>query len=78
MIGRGVELDSLEAVTEKKMMSKLVSILNNVSHPLNDMLVERRSIFSQRLIPTRGFTERHRRQFLPVAIKPFNSSPLCR
>ncbi len=40
MIGGGVELDSLEAVTKKRMLSKLVSILNNVSQLLNDMLVE--------------------------------------
>ncbi len=63
VIGGGVELDSLEAVVEK-MLSKLVSIL-----PSTPMLVEKMSIFSQRLVPPRCYTERHRTSFLLVAIK---------
>ncbi len=48
VIGGGVELDSFEVVMEKRTLSKLVSILN-VSHPVHDMLVEKRRVFSQRL-----------------------------
>ncbi len=50
VIGGGAERDALEAVAEKRTLSKLVSILNNVSHPLHDMLLEKKSVFSQRLI----------------------------
>ena len=31
---------------EKKMLVKLVNMVNNISHPLHDMLVEMRSVFS--------------------------------
>ncbi len=51
VVGGGAELDSLEAVAEKRMLSKLVSMLNNISRPLHDMLVEKKSVLSQRLIP---------------------------
>lgn len=37
-----VVLDSLEAVMEERMLSKLVSVLNNVSQPPNNMLVEKK------------------------------------
>lgn len=69
-MGGGVELDCLEVVTEKRML--LVNILNNISHFLHDMLVEKRSVFSSR--PARCCTRRHRRSFLPVAIRFFHSS----
>ncbi|XP_062913008.1 uncharacterized protein LOC134350989 isoform X1 [Mobula hypostoma] len=70
----GMELDSLTVVSEKRMLSKLYAILVNVSHPLHNVLGGHRSTFSQRLIPPRCNTERHRKSFLPVAIKLYNSS----
>ena len=70
----GMELGSLTAVSERRMLSKLHSIMDNVSHPLHDVLVKKRSTFSARLIPPRCTTERHRKSFLPVAIRLFNSS----
>ncbi|XP_062868152.1 phospholipid-transporting ATPase IC [Trichomycterus rosablanca] len=70
----GVELDSLTTVSERRMLSKLKSIMDNTSHPLYNTLERRRSTFSQRLIPPKSTTERHRRSFLPVAIKLYNSS----
>lgn len=51
-----VRLDSLEAVKEMRMLPRLVSILN-ISQPLHDMLVKKRSVFCQRLIPPRCSTE---------------------
>ena len=70
----GVKLDSLTAVSERRMLRKLHVILNFDSHPLHNVLNERRSSFSERLIPPRCTTERHRKSFLPVAIKLYNSS----
>ena len=69
----GVELDSLMAVSEKRMLSKLHDILD-ISHPLHNILVKHRSTFSRRLIPLKCTTERHRKSFLPEAIGPHNSS----
>ena len=57
----GIEWDSLTAV-------------DSVSHPLHDILVRHRSTFSERLIPPKCMTERHRKSFLPVVIKLYSSS----
>ena len=70
----GVELDSLRTVSERRMLPKVHSILDNSSHPLHNTLVSLRSTFSDRLRHPRCTTERHRRSFLPVAIKLYNSS----
>ena len=70
----GLELGSLTTVTERRMLSKLHSIMDNVSHPLHDVVVQKRSTFSDRLIPPRCTTERHRKSFLPAVIRLFNSS----
>ncbi len=70
----GVKLDSLTEVSERRMLSKLHVILDNVSHPLHDVLVSYRSTFSTRLITPKCTTERHRKSFLPVAIGLNNSS----
>jgi len=55
----GLEFDSLEVVSERRMLSKLSSILDNDSHPLNNVLVRHRSTFSQRLIPPKCTTWNH-------------------
>jgi hypothetical protein len=70
----GVKLDSLSVVPERRMLSKLNVIVDNVSHPLYDLLLKHRSTFSARLILPKCTTERHRKSFLPVAIKLYNSS----
>ena len=70
----GVELDTLSAVSYRRMLSKVWAILQHVSHPLHNSLVEQRSTFSQRLIAPKCTTERHRKSFLPVAINLYNSS----
>ena len=70
----GVKLDSLTEVAERRILSKLHVILDNRSHPLHNVLVSYRSTFSMRLIPPRCTTERHRKSFLPVAIRLYNSS----
>ena len=68
----GVELDSLAVVSERRMLAKLHAILDSVSHLLHDVLVKQRSTFSGRLLLPKSTTERHRKSFLPVAIKLFN------
>uniref|UniRef100_A0AAX7SJH0 Reverse transcriptase domain-containing protein n=1 Tax=Astatotilapia calliptera TaxID=8154 RepID=A0AAX7SJH0_ASTCA len=45
----GMELDSLKVVSERRMLSKIKTMLDNTSHPLHDMLVSHRSSFSERL-----------------------------
>lgn len=50
----GLELNSLEAVAERRMMDKMNSILDNPSHPLSDELWQMGSTFSHQLIPPRS------------------------
>jgi len=69
----GVELESLVEVSERRMLSKLLSTMDNASHPLHATLESYQSIFSRRLILLRCTTKCHRRSFLPVAIKLYNS-----
>ena len=70
----GAELDTLTAVSDRKMLSKVWMILQHGSHPLHNALVKQRSTFSERLIAAKCTTEHHRKSFLPVAIKLYNSS----
>ncbi|KAK0142278.1 RNA-directed DNA polymerase from mobile element jockey [Merluccius polli] len=46
----GVELDTLTAVSDRRMLLKLRAILHYGSHPLHNALVIQRSSFSERLI----------------------------
>lgn len=64
----GVQLDSLTVLLERRMLSKVQAILDNNSHPINEVLDRLRSAFSQRLLAPRCSTERHRKSFLPVSI----------
>ena len=70
----GVQLDSLVEVSERRMLCKLHSILDNNAHLLHLVLTASRSTFSNRLIPPWCNTERLRKSFLPVAIRLYNSS----
>ncbi|KAF3693364.1 hypothetical protein EXN66_Car009040 [Channa argus] len=60
------------------MLSKLLSVLDNPSHPVHCVLAAQRRTFSHSLITVKCSTEPHRRFFLPVAIKLFNSSAFCK
>lgn len=55
----GAELDSLWQ-SERRILSKLQAIMDNDD---SDVLVNRRSTFSQRLIPPKCTTEHHRNSF---------------
>lgn len=56
------------------MLQKLRRILENTTHPLHQLLVQRRRTLTRRLRPPTWKTERYRRSFLPGAIKLYNSS----
>ena len=64
----GMACDSLMVLTERKMLTKLRMIFDSISHPLHDVQVRHKRTFSERLIPPKCMTERHRKIFLPVAI----------
>ncbi|TWW55969.1 hypothetical protein D4764_09G0010190 [Takifugu flavidus] len=63
----GCPLDSVEVVGNGRMMAKLSSMFNNMSHPLQDTLTALGSSFSERLLHPRCAKERYRRSFLPAA-----------
>lgn len=69
-----VKLDSLTVLSEKRMLHKIKVILDSVSNLLHNVLVRHRSSFSTKLIAPQCTTERHKKSFLPVAIKLYNSS----
>ena len=68
----GVELDTDSSA--QCQLSKVQAILLHGSHLLHKALVKQRSTFSKRLIAPKCTTERHRKSFLPVTIKLYNSS----
>ena len=49
----GEELDTLMTVAERRMLSKLQSILDNVPHPLYNTPAQQMSTFSGRLLSPR-------------------------
>ena len=46
----GTALESLELVVERRMLHKLLNIMENTTHPLHHILVRQQSVFSQRLL----------------------------
>ncbi|MEQ2189062.1 hypothetical protein GOODEAATRI_021336, partial [Goodea atripinnis] len=56
-------------MVEQRMMSKLLVIRDNASHPLYHILAEQSSSRSGRLISLRSCTERHKRSLLTTAIR---------
>ncbi|XP_054866081.1 uncharacterized protein LOC129348770 [Amphiprion ocellaris] len=67
-------LDSIEEVGERRMLSKLTSIMDNPSHPLHDTVGSLSSSFSSRLRHPPCKKERYRRSFIPSAIRLYNIS----
>ena len=70
----GSKLVTLEEVAEDRMLAKLLVIMDNVSHPLHETLDKLKSSFSSRLIHPRCLKERHRKSFLPGAVRLYNAS----
>lgn len=70
----GMKLDSLVKVNETKTVKKLLDIINNASHPLHSVIINQRSLFSQRLLLPSCRTNRLKNSFIPQAIRLYNSS----
>ncbi|KAK0135417.1 RNA-directed DNA polymerase from mobile element jockey [Merluccius polli] len=70
----GFKLVSLESVMERRMLNKLLTIMDNDQHPLYQTVDRQRSIFSHRLLQLRCRRDRYRKSFLPHAITLFNNS----
>ncbi len=60
---------SVEVVGERRMMAKLSSLMENMSHPMQDTLTTLGSSFSNRLLHLRCVKERYCRSFLPAAVR---------
>ena len=74
----GSALEPLELVVERRMLHKLLNILDNTSHPLHDVLVKQKSIFSWRLRQLSCKKDRFRKAFVPTTIALYNVSHLSR
>lgn len=70
----GAELDTLTSVAEKRFLRKILSILDNVHHPLHQTISRQRSSFRDRLLSLPCSIDRLRKLFVPQAIWLFNSS----
>ncbi len=64
-------LDPIEVMGERKMLSKLKSFINNISHPLHEFVVSLSSSFSNWLVHP-WCKESYHRSFLPIAVILFN------
>ncbi|KAK7158641.1 hypothetical protein R3I94_005089 [Phoxinus phoxinus] len=67
-------LDTIEEVGERRMLTRLASIMGNTSHPLHEIVSSLSSSFSCRLLHPQCKTERFRRSFIPVAVRLFNAT----
>ncbi|KAI3361742.1 hypothetical protein L3Q82_001955 [Scortum barcoo] len=56
----GTELDSLTSVAERRTLNRLLSIIDNPSHPLHSAISRQRSSFSDRLLSLSCSTDRLR------------------
>ena len=74
----GTSLEPLEVVVERRMLEKVLKIMDNETHPLHDLLTGQQSVFSQRLRQLPCTKERYRSSFVPTAISIYNKSRTCR
>ena len=70
----GVTLEPLELIVQKRMLHKLMKMMEDSSHPLHDTVIKQQSVFSERLLQVRCKTERYKRSFLPAAISLHNKT----
>ncbi|KAI4903416.1 hypothetical protein NFI96_026293, partial [Prochilodus magdalenae] len=59
----GLELESLTPLAERRALSKLLHIMDNVHHPLHSTIIRQRSSFSGRLLSQSCSTDRLRKSF---------------
>ncbi|KAI4899206.1 hypothetical protein NFI96_030735, partial [Prochilodus magdalenae] len=65
----GIELESLTPLAERRALSKLLNIMDNVHHPLHSTIIRQRSSFSGRLLTQSCSRDRLRKSFVPQAIR---------
>jgi len=65
---------ALEMIVKRRMLHKLVNMKNNTDHPLHNIVLKQKSLFSQRLLQLCCNTEKCMRCFLPAAISVYNES----
>ena len=68
----GIKLDPL-AVVERRTLNRLLSIMDNPTHPLHLQLDSQRSSFSNRLLQLPCHKDRYCKTFLPTAITLYMS-----
>merc|ERR1712035_150234 len=55
----GVALELLEVIIQRRMLQKLMKIMEDSSHPLHNSVKKQKSVFSERLVQVRCRTERY-------------------
>src|SRR4029434_10426258 len=70
----GIELECLRTVAERRTLSRLLTILDNVYNPLHSTLNRQKSIFSGRLLSLSCSSDRLRKSFVPRAIQLYNAT----
>lgn len=70
----GCPLDHVEVLGDRRMRTKLLSIMADTSHPLQETVASLGSSFSDRLLHPRCLKERYCRSFLPAAGRLFNQA----
>ncbi|XP_024660821.2 uncharacterized protein LOC111500370 isoform X2 [Maylandia zebra] len=68
----GCPLDPVEVMSDRRTAAKLSSLMDNISHPMQQTVTALSSSFSGRLRHPRCGTERFRRSFLPTAVRLHN------
>ena len=71
----GTAVVSLEVVMERRMVQKLLSIMDDNTHPLHNLVSKQKSVFSGRLRQLSCRKDRFKNTFLPTAIALYNYSP---
>ena len=70
----GAELESIASVAEKRTLSKLLTIMDNETHPLYNTIIQQKSLISWRLRALTCKTDRLNKSFVPRAIQLYNLS----
>ncbi|TWW57796.1 hypothetical protein D4764_07G0005150 [Takifugu flavidus] len=65
-------LDSIDELSERRMLAKLTSIMDTPSHPLHETVGALSSSFSSRLLHPGRKRERYHRSFIPTAVRLLN------
>ena len=68
----GTELECITLTSDKRTLSKLLSILDNDFRPVHSTIIEQNSMISSRLCTMPCTTERVRKSFVPRATHRYN------